>query len=87
MQTPCKDAVSRLLVMTLMSGVELPEKSVMSMIASAIKRYCPDKEVSDGGRKISEISEINKSDDGLCAFSPEFLYDAETNLHKNIIKD
>ncbi|MFA6914728.1 MAG: CpaF family protein, partial [Endomicrobiia bacterium] len=52
----CKDAISRLLVMVIMAGVELPEKSIVSMIYSAINIIVQIKRFPDGSRKISEIS-------------------------------
>jgi len=81
----CKDAVSRLLVMTLMSGVDLPEKSIVSMIASAINIIVQIKRFPDGSRKISEISEVKKTDDNLCCLLPVFQYDFKTGVYKTLI--
>ncbi len=58
----CKDAVSRLVVMSLMAGFELPEKSVVSMIVSAIDIIVQVSRFPDGSRKISEISVIEKDE-------------------------
>jgi pilus assembly protein CpaF len=70
------DAISRLTTMVLMSGIDLPEKSVISQIVSAINiivqlsRYC------DGSRKISSISVINKTnDDKLYEIKTIFQFD------------
>ncbi|MDR1086753.1 MAG: CpaF family protein [Endomicrobium sp.] len=70
------DAISRLTTMVLMSGIDLPEKSIVSQIVSAINiivqlsRYC------DGSRKISSISVINKTnDDKLYEIKPIFQFD------------
>ncbi|MDR1474617.1 MAG: CpaF family protein [Endomicrobium sp.] len=70
------DAISRLTTMVLMSGIDLPEKSIISQIVSAINiivqlsRYC------DGSRKISSISVINKTnDDKLYEIKPIFQFD------------
>ncbi|MCL2335241.1 MAG: CpaF family protein [Endomicrobia bacterium] len=57
------DAVSRLVTMVLMSGAELPEKSIVSQIASAINVIVQLTRYSDGTRKISSISAVNKTDD------------------------
>jgi len=57
------DAVSRLVTMVLMSGAELPEKSIVSQIASAINVIVQLTRYSDGTRKISSISVVNKTED------------------------
>ncbi|MCL2485104.1 MAG: CpaF/VirB11 family protein, partial [Endomicrobia bacterium] len=69
------DAVSRLVAMVLMSGVDFPERSIISQIASAVHvivqltRYC------DGSRKISSISCVNKTDDEkIFKISPVFQF-------------
>ena len=79
-----RDAVSRLATMVLMSGSDLPERSILSQIASAVNvivqltRYC------DGSRKISAISVLNKTDDGnifdikdVFKFEPEGIEDGK----------
>lgn len=79
-----RDAVSRLATMVLMSGSDLPERSILSQIASAVNvivqltRYC------DGSRKISAISVLNKTDDGnifdirdIFKFEPEGIEDGK----------
>ncbi len=57
------DAISRLATMVLMSGLELPERSIVSQIASAINVIVQLTRYSDGSRKISSISVVNKTDD------------------------
>ncbi|MCL2144989.1 MAG: CpaF family protein [Endomicrobia bacterium] len=57
------DAVSRLVTMVLMSGADLPEKSIMAQIASAVNVIVQLTRYSDGSRKISSISVIEKTDD------------------------
>lgn len=57
------DAVSRLVTMVLMSGADLPEKSIISQISSAVNVIVQLTRYSDGSRKISEISVMNKTED------------------------
>jgi pilus assembly protein CpaF len=57
------DAVSRLVTMVLMSGMELPERSIVSQIASAINVIVQLTRYSDGSRKISSISTVDKTND------------------------
>jgi pilus assembly protein CpaF len=58
-----QDAVSRLVTMVLMSGADLPERSIVSQIASAVNVIVQLTRYFDGSRKISSISVINKTDD------------------------
>jgi pilus assembly protein CpaF len=80
----CQDAISRLLVMSLMAGVDLPEKSIISMIASAINIIVQIKRFADGTRKISEIYIVKKSDTKQYELIPVFLYDIEANVYKSL---
>jgi len=58
-----EDAISRLVTMILMSGVDFPERSIISQIASAINIIVQLTRYSDGSRKISSISTINRTND------------------------
>jgi pilus assembly protein CpaF len=53
-----QDVLSRLDSMILMSGVDLPLRSIREMIASAIDVIVHTARLSDGTRKITQISEI-----------------------------
>ncbi|MBR3653923.1 MAG: CpaF family protein [Elusimicrobia bacterium] len=79
----CSDAISRLVVMCLMAGFELPEKSIISMIVSAIDIIIQIKRFSDGSRKISEISFLQKSENSKYNLVPVFVYD---QTRKNFVK-
>jgi pilus assembly protein CpaF len=57
------DAVSRLVTMVLMSGMDLPERSIVSQITSAINVIVQLTRYSDGSRKISSISTVDKTND------------------------
>lgn len=76
----CSDAISRLVVMSLMAGFDLPEKSIISMIVSALDIIVQIKRYPDGSRKISEISLLEKTENGEYKLVPVFTYDN----HKNI---
>ena len=71
----CSDAISRLVVMCLMAGFELPEKSIISMIVSAIDIIVQIKRFPNGSRKISEISFLQKSENSKYNLVPVFVYD------------
>lgn len=59
-----QDAVSRLTTMVLMSGADLPESSILAQIGSAVNVIVQLTRFSDGTRKISNISVLNKINDG-----------------------
>jgi septum site-determining protein MinD len=52
------DVLSRLDSMILMSGIELPIRSIREMIASAVEIIVHTERLSDGTRKITQITEI-----------------------------
>ncbi|MDR3306210.1 MAG: CpaF family protein [Endomicrobium sp.] len=73
------DAISRLTTMALMSGMALPEKSIVSQIASAINIIVQLARYTDGSRKISSISVINKTnDERLYEIKPVFQFDLKS---------
>lgn len=53
------DALSRIDSMILMSGIELPVRAIREMIASAIDVVVHMARLSDGSRKIVQVTEIN----------------------------
>jgi len=53
-----RDALSRLETMILMSGVELPVKAIRDQLSSAIDLIVQQSRLSDGSRKIIDISEV-----------------------------
>ncbi len=72
----CRDAVSRLVVMSLMAGFELPEKSIVSMIVSAIDIIVQVSRFPDGSRKVTEISLLEKDEKSVDGYilQPMFKY-------------
>ncbi len=53
-----RDVISRLETMVLMSGMELPVKAIREQITSAVDIIIHEARMSDGSRKITNISEI-----------------------------
>ena len=53
-----RDALSRIEVMTLMSGVEIPLQAIRDQIASAIQIVVQQARMPDGHRRIVEIAEV-----------------------------
>ncbi|OQA92284.1 MAG: putative conjugal transfer protein [Elusimicrobia bacterium ADurb.Bin231] len=53
-----KDAISRLVTMVIMAGTDLPERAIKEQIVSAIPVIVQLSRMSDGTRKVVQISEI-----------------------------
>jgi pilus assembly protein CpaF len=71
-----QDAVSRLATMVLMSGADLPERSIISQIASAVNVIVQLTRYSDGSRKISSISVLTQTgDDRIYEVKKVFNYE------------
>ena len=59
----CVDSLNRLETMVLMSGIEIPVSAIRDYIENAIDIVINVERLSDGRRKITEISEINGFND------------------------
>lgn len=80
-----RDLISRLEVMVMMAGMELPEKAIREQVASAVHVIVQQSRFSDGTRKITHISEITGMEAGVVQMQDIFLYkqkgvDAEGNV-------
>ncbi|MGE5279975.1 MAG: ATPase, T2SS/T4P/T4SS family [Deltaproteobacteria bacterium] len=60
-----RDVLTRLDSMILMSGVELPIRAIREMTASAIDIVVQTARLSDGGRRVTQVTEICGMDDEL----------------------
>jgi pilus assembly protein CpaF len=70
-----KDAIARLVTMTFMSGIEIPERSIVTQIVSAVDIIVQLSRYQDGSRKISSISQINRTNnDSIYEIKPIFKY-------------
>jgi pilus assembly protein CpaF len=69
------DAISRLVTMIFMAGIDIPERSIIKQIASAVDIIVQLSRYQDGSRKISSISQVNKiNDDNIYEIKPIFKY-------------
>jgi len=69
-----RDLISRLEVMVMMAGMELPEKAIREQIASAVHIIVQQARFSDGTRKITHITEITGMESGVVQMQHIFLY-------------
>lgn len=68
-----KDMIERLYVMYLMGGLDVPERAVKAQIASAIHVIVQTQRLSDGSRKITQISEIVGFGKGGADFNNDYV--------------
>lgn len=80
-----RDLISRLEVMVMMAGMELPEKAIREQIASAVHVVVQQSRFSDGTRKITHITEITGMETGVVQMQNIFIFkqsgiDADGNV-------
>jgi pilus assembly protein CpaF len=72
-----RDALSRLETMIAMASLDLPEKAMRQQIASAINLVIQVSRLSDGTRKIMQISEIVGMEGDVITMQDIFLFERE----------
>jgi pilus assembly protein CpaF len=70
-----RDALSRLETMISMASLDLPEKAMRQQIASAIQIVIQVTRLSDGTRKVSQISEIAGMEGDVITMQDIFLFE------------
>jgi pilus assembly protein CpaF len=69
-----RDAVSRIEVMTLMAGVEMPLAAIREQIASAVQIVVQQARMPDGRRRIVEIAEVTGMEGSRILMQPLFRF-------------
>jgi pilus assembly protein CpaF len=69
-----RDLISRLEVMTMMAGMDLPERAIREQVASAVHMVVQQSRFSDGTRKVTHISEITGLESGVVQMQHIFIY-------------
>ena len=69
-----RDVVSRLEVMVMMAGMDLPQRAIREQIASAVNIVVQQSRLADGSRKVTHISEITGLESGTVQLNDIFLY-------------
>ena len=72
-----RDVISRLEVMVLMAGMELPSRAIREQIASAVDIVVQQSRMPDGSRKITHISEITGMEGDKVQLNDIFVYQQE----------
>lgn len=70
-----RDALSRLEVMILMAGVDLPVRAIREQIRGAVNIIVQQSRLPDGSRKITKVSEIHGMDGDILLLEDVFSYE------------
>jgi pilus assembly protein CpaF len=70
-----RDTISRLEVMCLMSGMDLPIRAIREQIASAVDLICHQERLRDGTRKITKVTEIQGMEGDVIVLSDIFEFE------------
>lgn len=73
-----RDLISRLEVMVMMTGMELPISAIREMVASAVDIVVQQTRFSDGSRKIVNIAEITGVEQNIVQMQDIFRYQQES---------
>jgi pilus assembly protein CpaF len=72
-----RDALSRLETMISMANLDLPERAMRQQIASAINVVIQVSRLSDGSRKLMQVSEIVGMEGDIITMQDIFVYERE----------
>jgi pilus assembly protein CpaF len=69
-----RDVISRLEVMVMMAGMELPDKAILEQISSAVDIIVQQSRFSDGTRKITHVTEVTGMESGVVQMQNLFVF-------------
>ena len=72
-----RDVISRLEVMVMMSGMELPVRAIREQVASAVDIIVQQTRFSDGSRRVTHISEVTGVEGDIVQLNDIFVYRQE----------
>src|SRR3989441_5324871 len=70
-----RDAIARLETMCLMAEINLPDKAIRQQIASAVSLIVQVARLSDGARRVMQISEVTGLSDDMVTLQDIFVFD------------
>lgn len=70
-----RDAIARLEVMCLMSGMDLPVRAIREQIASAVDVICQQQRLRDGSRRVTYITELQGMEGQMVTMSDIFEFE------------
>ncbi|MCB1739844.1 MAG: CpaF family protein, partial [Gammaproteobacteria bacterium] len=77
-----RDLISRLEVMVMMSGMDLPVQAIREQVASAVDMVVQQTRFSDGSRRITSISEVTGVEQSIVQMQEIFRYSQEGFDHE-----
>ncbi|APS00956.1 hypothetical protein BCY86_07455 [Pajaroellobacter abortibovis] len=78
-----REAIGRLETLSLMAGLQLPDRAIREQIASSVHLLVQQTRLSDGSRKVTSISEVTGiEDDGAVGLRPIFEF-VRTGIDSN----
>jgi len=77
-----RDCLARLETLVLMAGMELPSRAIRDQVASAIHTILQIARQSDGKRRITSVTEITGTEQGIITLQEAFKFD-QTGLGPN----
>jgi len=72
-----RDAIARLETMALMANLNLPEKAIRQQIASAISIVVQIARLSDGTRRVTQLTEITGMDEDVVSMQDIFVFEKQ----------
>ncbi len=69
-----RDLISRLEVMVMMAGMDLPEHAILEQITSAVHIIVQQSRFGDGSRRVTHIAEITGQDNGVVQMQNIFVF-------------
>ncbi|HET9837914.1 MAG TPA: CpaF family protein, partial [Candidatus Angelobacter sp.] len=70
-----RDAIARLETMSLMAELNLPDRAIRQQIASAVSMIVQVARLSDGSRRITQVSEVTGINDDMVMLQDIFVFD------------
>lgn len=80
-----RDAISRLEVMCLMAGMDLPVRAIREQIAAAVNVICQQQRLRDGSRRILYITEVQGMEGEMITMSDIFEFEQTGYENSKII--
>jgi pilus assembly protein CpaF len=76
-----RDVISRLEVMSLMAGMDIPVQAIREQVASAVNIIVQQSRFPDGSRRITEITEVTGIEGNRVLMQAIFRYRRDTDAH------
>lgn len=80
-----RDVLSRLEVMVMMAGFDIPIQAIREQIASAVDIIIQQRRFSDGTRRITHVEEVCGMESGIIQTQPVFLWDESQQQHRRAL--